>query len=90
MRAVLHDFRRVLEAPLAHVEPLRLAASDEILGIERWIPRLDVQVSEHHVGDIRCRHGLVRRTVRRLGAHGAGHVTNGHGYMYLKARFAFS
>lgn len=64
MRAVLHNLGRIFEAPLTHVEPICFATSHEIFGIERRIPRLDVQISQHHIGDIRRGHWFAGRTVR--------------------------
>lgn len=80
MRAIFHDLRRIFEAPLANIQPICFAASNKIFGVEGWIPRLDVQISKHHVRDIRRRHGFVGCAVRRLNAQGhrPGHFPDGH------------
>lgn len=61
MGAVLKDLGRIFEAPLADIEPICLAASHQIFGVEGRVPGLNVQIAEHHVGDIRRGHGLVWR-----------------------------
>ena len=53
MRSILHNLMRVLEAPLAHIQPVCSSTTDHILGVERRVPWLDVEVSEHDVGYIR-------------------------------------
>ena len=49
---------RVLEAPLAHVQALHLAA-DKLLRVERGIPWLDQQRAKHDFKNIRRRRRLV-------------------------------
>jgi hypothetical protein len=49
MRAVFHDLMRVLEAPLAHVEPVHSSAAHHVFGVEGRVPWLDVEVPEHDV-----------------------------------------
>jgi len=64
MGAVALDLTRVPEAPLTDIQPLRLPAADHVFRVEGRIPRLDMQVSDHHIRDIRfLRFG--GRTVRR-------------------------
>ena len=58
MRRILHKLMRVPKAPMAHIQPLCLAPSDQIFGIEGRIFRRDAQVSQHDVADIlRAMHG---------------------------------
>lgn len=52
MRAVFHDLARVPEAPLADIQPFRLAAAEQVFGVEGRVPRLDGEVAEHDVGDV--------------------------------------
>lgn len=51
MRTVLHNLRRVPEAPLAHVQPFGFPAAYEVLRVERRVPRFDVEVAEEEVRD---------------------------------------
>lgn len=59
-----HQLFRVLEAPLAHVEPFCLP-TDEVFGVEGRIPRLDEQVTEHDVDHILFHGRLLGHGVRR-------------------------
>ena len=72
MRRILHKLVRVPEAPVAHIQPLGFAPSDQVLGVERWIFGRDTQVSQHDVADVlRAMHGLSDwRTVLRRGDGG--------------------
>ena len=51
MRTVLHNLRRVPEAPLAHIQPFGFPAAYEVLRVERRVPRFDVEVAEEEVRD---------------------------------------
>lgn len=52
MSAVLQQLRRVSEAPLAHVEPLRLSAPNQIFRVERRVPGSNVEVAEDEVRNV--------------------------------------
>lgn len=64
-----HQLLRVLEAPLAHVEPFRLPA-DEVFGVEGRIPRLDEQVTEDDVDHVGFHGRLPGHGVRRAAVDG--------------------
>jgi hypothetical protein len=58
MRRILHKLMRVPEAPRAHIQPLGLAPSDQVFGVERRVFGGDAQVSQHDVADVlRAMHG---------------------------------
>jgi hypothetical protein len=58
MRRILHKLMRVPKAPVAHIQPLGFAPSDEVLWIERRVLGRDAQVSQHDVADVlRAMHG---------------------------------
>ena len=58
MRRILHKLMRVPKAPVAHIQPLGLAPSDQVFGVEGRVFGGDAQVSQHDVADIlRAMHG---------------------------------
>ena len=52
MRRILHKLMRIPKTPTAHIQPLRLAASDQILRVERRVLWRDAQIAQHDVADI--------------------------------------
>jgi len=52
MRRILHKLMRVPKTPMAHIQPLRLPPSDQILRVERWVLWRDAQIAQHDVADI--------------------------------------
>lgn len=92
MRTKLHNLRSVLEAPLTHIQPVGLPAADQILGVEGRIPWLDVEVSQHDIGDIGLQGGFVRCLVGRLEAarRGRRHVGDCHAALRPSGAWALS
>ena len=83
----------ISEAPLTHIQPIRLPPPDRVFRVEGRIPWLNVQIPEHDARDVR-RHGVgggrggVGRAVRRgkdwwCGRRGGDHR---HGGMRLPAQ----
>jgi len=52
MRRILHELMRVPKTPVAHIQPLRLAASNQILRVERRVLWRDAQIAQHDVANI--------------------------------------
>lgn len=52
MRRILHKLMRIPKTPMAHIQPLRLAASNQILRVERRVLWRDAQIAQHNVADI--------------------------------------
>ena len=52
MRRILHKLMRVPKTPMAHIQPLRLAASNQILRVEGRVLWRDAQIAQHDVADI--------------------------------------
>lgn len=52
MRRILHKLMRIPKTPMAHIQPLCLAPSDQILWIERRVLWRDAQIAQHDVADI--------------------------------------
>lgn len=51
VRQVRYEIRRVLEAPLADIEPFNLS-TDELFGVERRIPRVEENISKDNFADV--------------------------------------
>lgn len=54
MRAKSHYFSCIPEAPWTHIQPVDLLAAHQVFRVEGRVPGLDVQVSEHDIGDVGC------------------------------------
>lgn len=52
MRRILHKLMRIPKTPMAHIQPLRLAASGQILRVEGRVLWRDAQIAQHDVADI--------------------------------------
>ena len=52
MRRILHKLMRIPKTPTAHIQPLCLAPSDQILRVERRVLWRDAQIAQHDVADI--------------------------------------
>lgn len=52
MRRILHKLMRIPKTPVAHIQPLRLATSDQILRVEGRVLWRDAQIAQHDVADI--------------------------------------
>lgn len=52
MGAVLHNLARVLKTPLTYVQPVCLPSTEKVFGVERRVPRFNVQVSKYNVGHV--------------------------------------
>lgn len=46
-----HKLLRILEAPLAHIQPFNLFA-DQLLRVERWVPGLDEEGTKDDFDDV--------------------------------------
>ena len=73
-----HQLFAILEAPLAHIQPL-YASAYKLLRVERRVPRLDEQRAEDDFEDVGAGRGFLRWLQgRRGGRRGHGGYIGGH------------
>jgi hypothetical protein len=52
MRRILHKLMRIPKTPMAHIQPLGFAPSNQIFWVERWVLWRDTQIPQNDVSDI--------------------------------------